>query len=96
MKDFAQDSSLRQNIKAVASFVTKVLKALSKRSKERKERLAKIESAGEKEFIESALGFLEERFNAKVAVYNEEDRERFDPKHRATLAMPGQPAIYIE
>ena len=83
-------------MKTVAGFVPKVLKTLSKMPKERKERLAQIESAGEKEFIESALGFLEERFDAKVAVYGEEDQERFDPKNRAALAMPGQPAIYIE
>jgi hypothetical protein len=63
---------------------------------DRKTRLAKIEIADEKEFIESALSFLEERFNAKVAVYAENDPARFDPKRRSALAIPGQPAIYIE
>jgi len=96
MKELSQDSSLRENMKAVASFVPKVLKTLSKMPSERKARLAKIENAGEKEFIESALGFLEARFNAEVAVYGEEDKARFDPKNRAALAMPGQSAIYIE
>jgi hypothetical protein len=42
------------------------------------------------------LNFLEERFNAKVAVYSEEDKARYDPKQRAALAIPRQPAIYIE
>jgi leucyl-tRNA synthetase len=92
MKELSQDSSLRENMKAVASFVPKVLKTLSKMPSERKARLAKIENAGEKEFIESALGFLEARFNAEVAVYGEEDKARFDPKNRAALAMPGQSA----
>jgi len=96
MKELAKDPSLRENMKAVASFVPKVLKALSKLPSERKGRLAGIELSGEKEFIESALDFLEERFNAKVAVYGEEDTARFDPKQRAALAIPGQPAIYIE
>ena len=96
MKELSKDSSLRENMKAVASFVPKVLKILSRMPNERKTRLAKIENADEKEFLESALGFLEERFSAKVNVYGEEDQERFDPKHRAALAMPGQPAIYIE
>ena len=96
MKELAADASLRPNMKAVASFVPKLLKTLSKMPNERKTRLAKIEIADEKEFIESALSFLEERFNAKVAVYVEDDQARFDPKQRAALAIPGQPAIYIE
>jgi len=96
MKELAKDPSLRENMKAVANCGPKVLKALSKLPSERKKRFAGIELSGEKEFIESALDFLEERFNAKVAVYGEEDTARFDPKQRAALAIPSQPAIYIE
>ena len=96
MKELAKDSSLRENMKAVASFVPKVLKVLSKLPNERKVRLAKIEVTNEKEIIEDALGFLKERFNAGVTVYGEEDKARYDPKQRAALATPGQPAIYIE
>ncbi len=96
MKELAKDPSLRKNMKAVASFVEKVLKALSKLPNERKARIAMIEMTNEKEIIEDALGFLKERFNAQVTVYGEEDKSRYDPKQRATLAIPGQPAIYIE
>jgi leucyl-tRNA synthetase len=96
MKELAKDPSLKENMKAVASFVPKVLKALSKFPSERKKRLASFEISNEEEFIENALDFLEERFNAKVAVYSEEDKARYDPKQRAALAIPRQPAIYIE
>jgi len=96
MKELAKDSNLKAKMKAVAVFVPKVLKTLSKQPNERKERLAKIDLTDERGFIESALGFLEERFNAKVVVYSEDDKTRFDPKQRAPLAIPGQPAIYIE
>jgi leucyl-tRNA synthetase len=96
MKELSKDPSLRENMKAVASFVPKTLKALSKLPSERKKRLTSFEVSNEKEFIESTLDFLEERFNAKVAVYGEEDKARYDPKQRAALAIPGQPAIYIE
>jgi hypothetical protein len=96
MKELANDISLRENMKAVASVVPKMLKALSKLPSERKKRLANVDLSGEKDFIESALSFLEERFNAKVAVYGEEDKARYDPKRRAALTIPGQPAIYIE
>ena len=96
MKELAKDCSLRDNMKAVASFVPRALKTLRKLSDERKINLAKIEIIDEKEFIKSAIDFLEERFNTKVVVYSEEDQARFDPKQRAKLAIPGQPAIYIE
>ena len=96
MKQLSQDPSLRENMKAVASFVPKVIKAMSRLPNERKARIAKIEMLNEKEIIEAAQGFLQERFNAEVAVYSEEDKARYDPKQRAVLAMPSQPAIYIE
>jgi hypothetical protein len=59
-------------------------------------RMAKIKIANEKEIIEDAAVFLKGLFNAQVTVYSEEDEARYDPKQRAALAMPGQPAIYIE
>jgi hypothetical protein len=96
MKELARDSSLRANMKEVASFVPKALKALNKLPNERKTRLAETEISEEKGVIEDALGFLKERFNAEVAVYGEEDEKRYDPRQRAAMAMPGQPAIYIE
>jgi len=96
MKELAKDSTLGEKIKDVARFFPKILKALSKLPIERKKRLVIVELSGEKEFIESALGFLEERFGSKVDVYGEEDEGRYDPKLRAALAVPGQPAIYIE
>jgi leucyl-tRNA synthetase len=96
MKELAKDPSLRANMKGVASFVPKVLKALGKLPNERKARISKIEMTNEKEIIEDAKGFLKERFNAEVTVYGEEDKARYDPKQRAALATPSQPAIYIE
>jgi len=96
MKKLAKDTDLRDNMKAVAGLVPKILKALNKLPSDRKRRLASIEFSSEEEFIKSALDFLEERFSAKVAVYSEEDKSRYDPKKRAALAVPGQPAIYLE
>ncbi|MCX8153351.1 MAG: leucine--tRNA ligase [Candidatus Bathyarchaeota archaeon] len=96
MKELAQDPSLKANMKEVAGLVPKMLRAVSKLPAERKVRITKIEALNEKDIIEAARGFLEERFNAEIAVYSEEDKARYDPKQRAVLALPGQPAIYIE
>jgi hypothetical protein len=46
--------------------------------------------------MQGAASFFKERFNAEVAVYAEDDQQRFDPKNRASMAMPYQPAIYVE
>jgi hypothetical protein len=83
-------------MKDAASLVPKAIKALTKLSTERKANMLKVKEVDEKEVIGGALGFLKERFNAEVAVYGEEDRERYDPKQRAAMAMPNQPAIYVE
>jgi len=96
MKELAKDNALKANMKAVAVFVPKALKTLSKLPSDRKARIAQVEIASEKEIIEDAAVFLKERFNAQVTVYSEEDEARYDPKQRATMAVPYQPAIYIE
>jgi len=96
MKELAKDSALKENMKAAAAFVPRVVKALNKLPSDRKARIAQVEIDNEKEIIGEAAVFLKERFNAQVTVYGEEDEARYDPKQRAALAMPGQPAIYIE
>jgi hypothetical protein len=58
--------------------------------------MLKIKAVDEKEVLDGALGFLKERYSAEVSVYSEDDQKRYDPKHRAAMAMPYQPAIYIE
>ena len=72
------------------------MKALTKLPNERKANMLKIKAVDEKEILDSAIGFLKERFNAEVSVYSEDDQKRYDPKHRAAMAMPYQPAIYVE
>jgi hypothetical protein len=46
--------------------------------------------------ITSARDFLSERFKAEVLVYDEEDKQRYDPKKKAGMAVPMRPAIYVE
>ena len=58
--------------------------------------MQKIKAVDEQKILESAVGFLHERFNAEVSIYTEADQKRFDPKQRSAMAMPYQPAIYIE
>jgi leucyl-tRNA synthetase len=96
MKGFAADKDLRSHMKDIAGMVPRIIKALTKVSGERKVNMQKIGAVDEKPIMTGAVDFLRERFNAEVSVYGEDDQQRFDPKNRAAMAMPYQPAIYIE
>jgi leucyl-tRNA synthetase len=96
MKELAAEPNLKPRMKEAAGLVPRVIKTMTKLASERKTNMLKIQAVNEKGVIADALGFLKERFNAEIEVYSEEDEERYDPKQRAPLAMPYQPAIYIE
>jgi len=96
MRELAADASLKPHMKEVAALVPRMIKALTKLSSERKANMLKIRATDEKAIIQGARGFLRERFNAEVMVYGEDDKECHDPKRRAAMAIPNQPAIYIE
>jgi len=96
MKEFAADASLKSHMKEIAPMVPKVIKTLTKVSGDRKANMIKIGEVNEKDIIANATAFYKDRFNAEIKVYGESDAERFDPKGRAAMAMPYQPAIYIE
>ncbi len=96
MREFAADKDLKPHMKDISGLVPRVIKALTKISGERKANMLKIKIADEQTVLAGAVGFLGERFKAEVSVYGENEQERFDPKNRATMAMPYQPAIYLE
>ena len=96
MKELSADPTLKPHIKDAAGLVPRMIKALTKLSAERKANLLKIGSVNEKEIVQSAIGFLKGRLNAEVLVFDEDEKERYDPKQRSAMAMPNQPAIFIE
>jgi leucyl-tRNA synthetase len=96
MREFAADPNLKLHMKDVAALVPRVLKALTKQSGERKANMLRIREMDERKVVAESVGFLKDRFKAEVAVYSEDDAERYDPKQRAGMAMPYQPAIFIE
>jgi leucyl-tRNA synthetase len=96
IKEFASDKNLKPHMKDIAGLVPRIIKALTKLPTIRKVNVLKIKAVEEKEILDGAVGFLKERFKAEVSVYSETDEKRYDPKHRAGMAMPNQPAIYVE
>ncbi len=52
-------------------------------------------SIDEKSIINDALKLLEQEFNAKVIVYNEDDDNIIDPRLKAKSSRPFKPSLYI-
>jgi leucyl-tRNA synthetase len=96
MKEMTADAELKSRMKEVASLVPRVIKTLMKASAERKANVLKIGVMDELSIAKGANGFLRDRLNAEIAVFSEDDAGRYDPRGRAGMAMPGQPAIFIE
>jgi leucyl-tRNA synthetase len=96
MKELAADKELKRYMKEIVKFAAKITKGANALPKERKQTLLETRVLNESEAITNAVGFLNDRFKAQVAVYGEEDKNRYDPKQRSTVAMPSRPAIYIE
>jgi leucyl-tRNA synthetase len=96
MKEFAADKDLKPHMKDIAGMAPRVIKALTKLPNERKANIIKIKAVNEKEILDGANCFLKERLNAEVCVFSEDYEKRYDPKNRSMMAMPYQPAIYVE
>ena len=96
MKQFAALKEFKQHMKEIAGLVPRMMKAFTKMPTERKENLLKIKTLDEKEILCDDLAFLKERFKAEVSIFSETEEKRYDPKNRATMALPNQPGIYIE
>lgn len=96
MREFAAEKELKPHMKEVASLVPRIIKGLTKLSAEQKTNVLKTGMMDERGMVEDAADFLRDRLNAEVSVYSEDDAKRFDPKGRAGMALPRQPAIYIE
>ncbi len=96
MKEFSFDKDLKPHMKDIAGLVPKVIRGLAKLPSERKANILKIRTVDENAILQSAQAFFKERFNTEVTIYNENDKNRYDPKNRSAMALPLQPAIYIE
>ncbi len=96
MRDFVANKELKPHMKDIANLVPRIIKMLTKLSIDQKTNIVKTNIMNEKRVVEEAISFLKDRFNAEVSVYTEDDTNRYDPKNRAGIALPRQPAIYIE
>ena len=64
-------------------------------SKYREKTLLNV-AENELEFYEESREFLEREFNANVEIYSEDQENIYDPRNKASTALPLRPGIYIE
>ena len=96
IKELMKDEELKKKAKHVVALTSQIVKEINQMPMEKRKTFAALGIIDEKAVITEAKNFLEKGFNAKVEVYMEDDSNRYDPKNRATLALPYRPAIYIE
>jgi leucyl-tRNA synthetase len=96
MKEFSTAEDLKEKFKEIPKFASKIIADVKKVPEKRRENTLKIKGSNEKKVIDEAKDFLQERFDAQIAIYDEEDTQRYDPRQKATMAMPSRPAIYVE
>jgi leucyl-tRNA synthetase len=50
----------------------------------------------EKEYLQSAKGYLADVFSCDIEIYGADDHNLYDPAKKTRVAAPLRPAIFIE
>jgi leucyl-tRNA synthetase len=96
MKELMKDNEMKKAAKQLAKFAGQITDEVNYISAERKQRQLQTGILPENQILKEAESFLKREFNADIYIYLEEDKQRFDPKNKASFARPCRPAIYIE
>ncbi|HVQ01755.1 MAG TPA: leucine--tRNA ligase [Candidatus Thermoplasmatota archaeon] len=94
IKETMADPGMKPLGQQVASYVSKIagdIKMLSEADQQR----FRV-PVDEKQYLESATGYLKEVFSCDIAVYSADDQNVYDPAKKIKAAAPLRPAIYIE
>jgi len=96
VKTASSDPALKQKMKEVSKIAPRLAKELQSTPPDVQERRRKLGEVNEREALEDAAAFLAKEFRCQVAIFDESDDKRYDPKGRAHMAQPFRPAIYLE
>jgi len=96
MEEMSNDETLKEHLKEIAKFAPKFIKIIEQIPTERRLNMLKIKKINEKDVLKNASNFLQQRFKTEVMIYEEDDENHYDPRQRASMAVPWRPAIYIE
>ena len=90
------NENTKNKVKEISKFAGKLIGELKKISKTDLENIQASLSLNEKDYLERASKFIEQEVNASVEIYDADDKRKYDPKGKASFAVPLRPAVYIE
>jgi len=96
MKAASSDAALKERMKEIAKLAPRLSKDIQSTAPDMVEKRRRLGRITERDALEDAAGFLSKEFKCQVAVFDESDEKRYDPKERAQTAQPFRPAIYME
>ena len=99
MKEFVNDSEVKDFVKRNPDLVKKMIDDILSESLEVRERRMKIDSFNELVPLQDAISLLISEIGndeLQVSIYSEDNNEKYDPKQKSKFARPYKPAIYIE
>ena len=96
MTELLKEPELRDKAKEISKYAAKIIDEINKMPPERKEILSQIGEIDEIKILNETKNFFERELKAEIYVWKEEDKEKYDPKNKASAAMPYRPAIYME
>ena len=83
---------MKNHEKSVKALIDRIM-SLPPEVRKRRMKLGKL---NEMEILRQAIPFLARELKAEVSVHEEGEEGLYDPKTRASKALPHRPAIYIE
>lgn len=84
------------NAKQSPDMVKRIIEDVLSDSLDSRHRKAELGSIDELKIFDDAKSLFVKEFAAEIAVYNEDDAGKIDPKNKAKMARPCKPAVYIE
>lgn len=95
MKSLVSDPSTSK-VKQSPDMVKKITEDILSDPLDSRHRKAELESIEESKVFNDAKSLFVKEFGAEIAIYNEDDAEKIDPKNKAKMARPYKAALYIE
>jgi len=99
MKEFVNDSEVKDFVKRSPDLVKKMIDDILSESIEVRERRLQLDSFNETIPLQDSISLLiSETGNdqLKVSIYSEDNNDKYDPKQKSKFGRPFKPAIYIE
>jgi len=96
MKVASADPALKGRMKEISRLAPRLAKDIQSVAPDMQERRLRVGRFDEREALEDAVSFFGKEFKCAVAVFDESDSKKYDPKGRAQSAQPFRPAIFLE